>query len=90
MTQDFRQPASFPAQHGTKPAADLPPPQRLVIAFLRVAAVLSILAGGWIWLSPPATLTTDVPPILAMAFMVSGLVDFGLAAFLARYWRKAR
>lgn len=90
MTQDFRQPATPPAQPGAMPAADMSAPQRLVIASLQTAAVLAILVGGWFWLSPPASLVAEEAPILAMAFMASGVVDFGLAVFLGNYWRKTR
>ncbi|NTV96265.1 MAG: hypothetical protein HGA75_12755 [Thiobacillus sp.] len=65
-------------------------PQRLVIASLHTAAVLAILVGGWFWLAPPASIVAEEAPLPAMAFMASGVVDFGLAVFLASYWRKMR
>ena len=87
MTTDFRNPEQALRSAGAQPA--LAAPQRVVLYILGVTGLALFLAGVWMLLFPVPWFKPSVAPMIALAFILSGIGDACAVVFLRWTWLRA-
>lgn len=95
MTIDFRPPEEQGSRTAASNTSSAPPApkggpghQRLVVAVVRAAGVVSLLLGLVVLWLQPSFLGEGLAIYVGLALMVTGVFDFVAAAVLKRVWQR--
>ena len=86
MTQDMRQPSPSGLGAASEPARA--PAQRLVLGAVQASALVFLAAGLYMLFGQPEFLPADTARIVAVAFIVTAVVDLLAVGLLRKVWSR--